>query len=162
MRYFLRFIIPLFLAIGLIAYAVVPLVDNLMVQWFVRDLDLRSKLISSAVDDAIACPAAGSGALASQVIQEPKGPLHVAFHTVQGSGRVLGHLALVHDMSFVQRRSETTKQYIMYLFLIVGIVVATVTMFIAWLSWRGWIAGTRALLRSNGLRHPLAPGTRPE
>src|SRR3989338_948587 len=128
MRLFLRFVIPLFLAIGIIAYAVVPLVDNLMVQWFVRDLDLRSKLISSAVDDsifdvldersktkvqsffdrvkqdermyalgfcdekgklsyqsgefpeAIACPGAGSGELVSQVIQEPKGPLHVAFH----------------------------------------------------------------------------------
>src|SRR3989338_5937382 len=53
MRYFLRFIIPLFVAIGIIAYAVVPLVDNLIVQWFVRDLDLRSKLISSAVDDSI-------------------------------------------------------------------------------------------------------------
>src|SRR3989339_1958812 len=53
MRLFLRFVIPLFLAIGVIAYAVVPLVDNLMVQWFVRDLDLRSELISSAVDNSI-------------------------------------------------------------------------------------------------------------
>ena len=210
MRLFLRFVIPLFLAIGIIAYAVVPLVDNLMVQWFVRDLDLRSKLISAAVDESIfdvldersktkvqaffdrvkqdermyatgfcdakgtlayksgefptdiICPEAGSDAVASQVIQKPNGPLHVAFHSVQGSGSVLGHLALVHDMSFVQRRSADTKQYIMYLFLVVGIIVAAVTTLIAWLSWRGWISGTRALLRSNGLRHPLDPGTRPE
>lgn len=209
MRLFLRFVIPLFLAIGIIAYALVPLVDKLVVQWFVNDLDLRSKLISSTVDDSIfdvldersktkiqsffdrvkqdermyalgfcdakgrlsyqsgefpadiTCPGAGSGILANQVIQEPNGPLHVAFHTVQGSGRVLGHLALVHDMSFVQRRSSATKHYILYVFIIVSIIVAAVTTLIAWLSWRGWISGTRALLRSNRLRHPMA-GTRPE
>jgi len=207
MRLFLRFVIPLFLAIGVIAYAVVPLVDNLMVQWFVRDLDLRSELISSAVDNSIfdvfdeqsrtkiqlffdriaqdermyalgfcntkemlsyksgqfpadvVCPSASSGALASRVVQEASGPLHVAFHTVQGSGRTLGQLVLIHDMSFVERRSSTTRLYILYFFLIVGVIVATVTTLIVWFTWRGWVSGTRALLRSNGLRHPLARGT---
>src|SRR5437660_6503321 len=34
MRLSLRFIIPLFLALGALAYAVVPLVDKLALQWF--------------------------------------------------------------------------------------------------------------------------------
>lgn len=51
MRLTLRFLVPLVLVLGIIAYAVVPLVDRLLVQWAVNDLDLRSKLIASTVDD---------------------------------------------------------------------------------------------------------------
>ncbi|MCK7502397.1 MAG: hypothetical protein MZW92_80435 [Comamonadaceae bacterium] len=41
MRLSLRFIIPLFLALAGVAYALVPLVDQLTLKWFVRDLDIR-------------------------------------------------------------------------------------------------------------------------
>ena len=37
----LRFVVPLALALAAIAYAVVPLVDRLTFQWFVRDLETR-------------------------------------------------------------------------------------------------------------------------
>ncbi len=47
MRLSLRFIIPLFVALGALAYAVVPLVDKLTLQWFERDLDLRASLIAT-------------------------------------------------------------------------------------------------------------------
>ncbi len=53
MRLWLRFLLPLGVVLGLIAYAVVPFADQLMVQWFVRDLDLRSQLIAAAVDDSL-------------------------------------------------------------------------------------------------------------
>ena len=49
MRLSLRFIIPLVLALAVIAYAVVPLVDRLTVKWFVRDLDIRSSLIANTI-----------------------------------------------------------------------------------------------------------------
>ena len=42
----LRFVVPLALALAAIAYAVVPLVDRLTFQWFVRDLDSRGQLIA--------------------------------------------------------------------------------------------------------------------
>ena len=42
MRLSLRFIIPLALALAAIAYAVVPLVDQLTLKWFMRDLEIRS------------------------------------------------------------------------------------------------------------------------
>jgi len=51
MRFSLRFIIPLAVALAAIAYAVVPLVDNLTLKWFVRDLDIRTKLIATAVQE---------------------------------------------------------------------------------------------------------------
>src|SRR3970040_1520702 len=51
MRISLRFVIPLAVTLGAIAYMVVPLVDNLTLKWFVRDLDIRTKLITTAVQD---------------------------------------------------------------------------------------------------------------
>jgi trehalose 6-phosphate synthase len=53
-RLSLRFLIPLLLALGVFAYAAVPLVDSLMTRWFVRDLDIRAQLIANAVQDPLA------------------------------------------------------------------------------------------------------------
>src|SRR5205807_7899006 len=49
MRLSLRFVLPLFLALGAFAYAAVPLADRLTLQWFMRDLDIRASLIASTV-----------------------------------------------------------------------------------------------------------------
>ena len=53
MRISLRFLIPLALALGAIAYSVVPLVDQFTLKWFVRDLDIRTKLIASAAQEPL-------------------------------------------------------------------------------------------------------------
>ena len=53
MRLSLRFIIPLCMALAAIAYAVVPLVDRLTLNWFVRDLDMRSSLITNTVREQL-------------------------------------------------------------------------------------------------------------
>ncbi len=53
MRLSLRFIVPLMLALAAIAYAVVPLVDSLTLRWFVRDLEIRSNLIASTVQEPL-------------------------------------------------------------------------------------------------------------
>src|SRR5207249_172816 len=53
MRLSLRFIIPLFLALGAFAYAVVPLVDKLALQWFERDLDIRATLIANTIEESV-------------------------------------------------------------------------------------------------------------
>jgi len=53
MRLSLRFILPLALVLGLIAYGIVPLVDSLTFKWFNRDLEIRSKLITNAVHDSV-------------------------------------------------------------------------------------------------------------
>lgn len=53
MRLSLRFILPLALVLGLIAYGIVPLVDSLTFKWFSRDLEIRSKLITNAVQDSV-------------------------------------------------------------------------------------------------------------
>jgi len=95
-----------------------------------------------------------------KLLQSDKGPLHVAVVALDASGTRLGDLVLVHDMSFVQRRSEETKRYVFFFFIGLGAVVSLITVVIAQLSWRGWMDGVRALLRGEGLLRPA--GTAPQ
>ncbi len=53
MRLSLRFILPLAVAIGLFAYAVVPMVNALTLQWFVKDLEIRSQSLVSAMQEPL-------------------------------------------------------------------------------------------------------------
>src|SRR5438093_5239766 len=58
----LRFVVPLALALAAIAYAVVPLVDRLTFQWFVRDLDARCALIAQTAQEPL-----------SELMRDPRG-----------------------------------------------------------------------------------------
>src|SRR4030095_6631888 len=53
MRLSLRFVLPLLLALGLLGYAVVPLVDRLILGWFVRDLDMRASLVGKTARERV-------------------------------------------------------------------------------------------------------------
>jgi len=214
MRLSLRFIVPLALALGAIAYGVVPLVDDLTLKWFVRDLDIRSKLVASAAQEPLVelltdkardkvrlqrvqaffhrmlqderlfalgfCDASGAlvyrtttlpptvgcrtpgGAAedAGRLVGEARGALHVAVSPIEAEGQRLGELVIVHDMSFIALRSADTKKYIVYLFAAMGAVIALVTVVIAELSWRGWMAGIKALIRGQLPASTPAPDAR--
>src|SRR5436853_1593043 len=58
----LRFVLPLALALAAIAYAVVPVVDRLTLQWFVRDLDARGALIAKTAQEPLV-----------ELMREPRG-----------------------------------------------------------------------------------------
>src|SRR2546423_15201750 len=53
MRLSLRFVIPLLVALGIFAYAALPLVDRLMLRWFSRDLEVRANLIANTVEEPL-------------------------------------------------------------------------------------------------------------
>ena len=91
------------------------------------------------------------------VLPSAQGPLLVTVQPMPSEAAPAGRLVLVHDMSFVTRRSEETKRYVFYLFMGLAAVVSLITVIIAQLSWRGWMAGMRSLLRGEGLlRQPAA------
>lgn len=96
------------------------------------------------------------------VLQQRQGALHVSYHAVEEEGRPLGRLVLVHDLSFAQRRGNDTRWYMVYFFLALGAVISMLTVFIAQMSLRGWIKGTRDLLRGQGIMRPLRSLERPE
>lgn len=53
MRLSLRFVLPLMLALAVVAYGVIPLVDRLTLRWFERDLDSRATLIATALNGRV-------------------------------------------------------------------------------------------------------------
>ena len=230
MRLSLRFVLPLMLVLAAIAYGVAPLVDQLTLRWFVRDMDIRAKLIANAMHDPLVeqlkagsktrvanyfarvaqderlyaigyCATPESPPLAtrslpaeircdnldqweeaeSPLLTSPRGPLHVAVKPLEGGEedgedadagtepaaepkpRAGGWLVLIHDMSFVERRSAETKRYVFYFFMGLAAVISLITVVIAQLSWRGWVSGMRSLLRGEGLlRDPGQGGNAPE
>lgn len=212
MRLSLRFLLPLVLALTVLAYVVVPLVDAMTLKWFMRDLDIRAQLVAGALqrplsalvpahdgagvesilngsirDDrlyALAfCDPAGKllyrtpafpdtagcrlprrrDGRPSSLLRLPQGPLHMAVSPLQVDGRELGELVVLHDMSFVERRSADTRRYVILLFSVLGVIVSLITVAVAQLSWRGWVSGVRAVLRGSGARPFVAanPEIRP-
>lgn len=83
------------------------------------------------------------------------GTVHVGVHPVVVEGAVLSDLVLLHDLSFVERRSQDTQKYIIAFIAALGAIIALFTMIVAQLSWRGWVSGARALLRGEGLLTPM-------
>ena len=90
------------------------------------------------------------------IVDQPQGPLYLAVSDLKRDNSTVATLVLLHDMSFVQRRSEDTRKYILILFTTLGIVIAMITIGVAHLSWRGWVAGVRAMLRGEGVIRPFA------
>ncbi|MBT0663596.1 trehalose-6-phosphate synthase [Geobacter pelophilus] len=203
----LRFIIPLALALVLLAYGVVPLIDGLTLRWAVRDMDIRSRLISSTIQEPLTellqkgdrvrinsllqratqderlmalgvCDGSGkllyrssvfpaelsckepekTGNDPAHLIRLPQGPVHVAITPLMVESSQVGSLVLVHDMSYMERRSADTRKYVIILFVVLGIVISLITVFVAHLSWRGWMEGVRAMLRGEGILKPFSGG----
>jgi trehalose 6-phosphate synthase len=78
-----------------------------------------------------------------------RGLVHVGDYALEVDGKTYGRLVLVHDMSFVQRRSDDTKKYIFLLFAALAGIVSLVTVVIAEVSWRGWVNGLKAVIRGE-------------
>lgn len=201
----LRFVVPLVVAMGLLAFAVVPLVDQLTLRWSVRDMDIRSRLVTNNLQEPLlellpmenrqkitnlllratqderllavgfcnqgqklvyrtpAFPADISCSLAKDknhkslsLITLPQGPVHVAVNPIEQNGTQIGSLVLVHDMSYMVRRSADTRKYVILLFVVLGVVVSLITVFVAHLSWQGWMEGVRAMLRGEGIIKPFS------
>src|SRR5262245_26188881 len=115
-----------------------------------HDGKLRYKTLT--YPDSIPCDGGGTiKAGQTALLQLPQGAVHVAAVGIEGNGRTLGRLMLVHDMSWIERRSSDTKWYLFYLFAIIGAVISLVTVLVAHLSWRGWVSGVRTMLRGEGL-----------
>jgi trehalose 6-phosphate synthase len=88
------------------------------------------------------------------------GPVHIGVYPASDeSGHRVADLVLLHDMSFIARRSQDTREYLIILIAGLGAVIAMITVVVAQLSWRGWVSGARALLRGEGLLRPLLPPT---
>jgi trehalose 6-phosphate synthase len=86
------------------------------------------------------------------------GPVHVSFHPIASAeAGAVGNLVLMHDLSFIERRSQDTRKYLVIFIGALGAAIALATVIVAQLSWRGWVSGAQALLRGEGLLRPMLP-----
>lgn len=194
MKLSLRFILPLVFILSLVTYFLVPLTESLTLNWFKRDLDLRSQLIARSITSSIAKITEPNvkeifeefaqderlfaiGFCDSQqhlIVKSERFPigvncegdgitedLHIALSPLS-IGNVAGNLIVIHDMSFVKRRSETTRFYIVILFLVLTLIISLLTVAIAQLSWRGRMANIRSLLKGDGLFSLMSLKPNPE
>ena len=205
-RLSLRFIVPLGLVLALFAYALVPLVENITLRWFIRDLDTRSQMLATALQDplieslqkkdnkkisqlfdravqddrlfalaycdvndtvqqrtptypmSLGCPAPlQQSSFRQSMVDLPQGPVHVTANALFADQTKLGTLVLVHDMSFIQHRSEDTRKYIFWLFSALLIVVSLIAIAVAHWSWRDWTRSVKSLLTGElGSRSPFS------
>jgi trehalose-6-phosphate synthase len=203
-RLSLRFILPLALVLALFAYAVVPLVDEMTLRWFVRDLDARSQMLASALHEPLAeyvpehaqkkitqlfdrsvqdgrlfalafcdptgkllyrtatypqvlgcrSDSVGQTDFRQSLVDLPGGTVHVTESRLMQNHNYLGKLVLVHDMSYIEHRSAETRRYVIVLFALLAVVISLITVFVAHLSWRGWVDAVKSILKRGG-----APGT---
>jgi len=200
----LRFLVPLTLTMLSAALLALPLMDQLTLRWFERDMDSRAVMLATTLSPALVdARAAGNTRRVQQLLDRiaagervvavgwcapsgrmiehtaamppaldcaaaeaeaakpvhalplPSGPAHVSVHPMDDGSRVIGRLVLVQDMSFIGMRSDDIRRYLVILIAGLGLVVALITMVVAQLSWRGWVAGVRGILRGEGLVRPL-------
>jgi trehalose-6-phosphate synthase len=96
----------------------------------------------------------------SDVVEVASGPLHVTWSPVEVEGHRYGYLVIAHDMAFARLRSADTRRYLFFMFATIAAVVALITVVTAEISWRGWVAGIKALISGRALM--LSPeGRRP-
>ena len=105
----------------------------------------------------IACSSLRTQAGAAKaIIRGAHGMLHLAVSPIEAGSAQPAQLAILHDMSFVERRSEETRRYLYAFFAVLAFLVALITVVVAQLSWRGWVNGLRAILRGEGLFRPAS------
>jgi len=244
LRLQLRFLLPLLVALIAAAYVAVPVLDQVTLRWFSRDLNSRGILVANTLSDSVAdalltgrperlrtlfdrvvqderlfaiglcrpdnellfgterfprsLDCAQAAALAGQ--GDPRLPLaggavHVGAHEIRaarpaapavelpqdfvpdlsltpdqalaaaglapapadGQPELVGRLVLLHDLSFIDHRSQDTRRYLIALITALGVVIALITVTVAQISWHGWVKGARALMRGEGILTPLAP-----
>ena len=114
------------------------------------------EVVGEVVGDAASAPSvAGDGPVdvAAAAASQP---------AAQTAAVTVGRLVLLQDLSFIERRSQDTRRYLVGLIAVLGLVMALITMVVAQLSWRGWVSGVRALLRGEGLISPMTGAAAPE
>jgi trehalose 6-phosphate synthase len=86
-----------------------------------------------------------------------EGKVHLSAVPIVEENRPLGFVVLVHDMSFMERREETLRRFLLIAFAVLAASASVVTVVAARLSWRSWSNEVRRFLRAGGQRPEFGP-----
>ena len=88
--------------------------------------------------------------------------LLIASFSLAEEGRDLGRLLILHDLSFIERRSADLERYLMIFLGLLGVLVAALTAVVARLTLKGWVRQVRQSLASAGSGAIPDPASDPE
>jgi trehalose 6-phosphate synthase len=108
-----------------------------------------------AAPERSAAPEVDEPAAAREAARRAKAAGPPAAPAEDRPSELMGRLILLHDLSFIELRSQDTRRYLIGFIAALGLVIALITVIVAQLSWRGWVNGVRALLRGEGLLSPM-------
>lgn len=167
MRLTFRLLIPLAILLGFVALTFLPIIDK-----------QATKLLSSQ-DENIQGIAFCNGKQ-NPVYKSPQFPpevncktktsddFRIATSPVTSNGKTIGYMLVVHDLRALKAKVSEIKIVVLTAFVLLSILILSITGFAALLSWRWWMQGFRALLRRETLskpfsqvKHKVAPELRP-
>jgi trehalose 6-phosphate synthase len=85
----------------------------------------------------------------SSVFPMPGGRIHVTATPLVDGDRALGFIVVVHDLSFLERREETTRRFLVLAFGVLAFAAALVTVVAARVAWRDWSDQLRRLIKGE-------------
>jgi trehalose 6-phosphate synthase len=84
----------------------------------------------------------------------PGGKVSLSAFPLLDAEAPLGFVVLLHDLSFIQRREDTMRQFLLAAFAVLSLCAAVVTVVAGRLSWRSWSNEIRRLILKNERHRP--------
>ncbi len=219
MRLALRFLLPLTLVLGLVAWGTTPLLGELIERWLRTDVEMRSQLVFDSIQESVValaehpdpirlealfqrlarderllalglcdprghlvsrstdwpsglgCPPArtsttpgteDAAAPRFRLRSRPAMTVLAADFPLAADDRDLGHLVIVHDLSFIERRAANLERYLMVFLGLLGLLVAALTVVVARITLRAWVRAVRRGLAARAYASPAEPRLSPE
>ena len=105
------------------------------------------------------------GVAKTSLLDLPQGLVHVAVRFIEaeeaegalGTLDTLGSVVLVHDMSFIQNRSARTRMWIFATFALLAIIISSITVVVAQLTWKSWNRSMKLMIRGELRENPDEP-----
>jgi trehalose 6-phosphate synthase len=88
----------------------------------------------------------------SMTTELASGAVRVSATRLAHDQRAIGTVVLVHDLSYLERREATTRNFLLVAFLVLALGAAAVTLLAARFAWRGWTTQLRQALAGNPTR----------
>jgi trehalose 6-phosphate synthase len=87
----------------------------------------------------------------------PGGDVHVSAVALIHEEQVRGHLVLVHDLSYIERREAKTRSFLLLAFALLALGASVVTIVAARLSWRGFRKELLRFIQGESKRKEFLP-----
>ncbi|MBK8259311.1 MAG: trehalose-6-phosphate synthase [Polyangiaceae bacterium] len=79
----------------------------------------------------------------------PSGSVHLSVTLIGEAAQPIGAVVLVHDLSYLNRREETTRNLLILAFFILSVGASLVTLIAARLAWKGWTIELQRALKGD-------------